>query len=263
MHGGGPAHRSRVGDQRGRVALVCGATGWIGKAVAGRLLADGASVAVHGHRDAQRTAAVAAGLGPAAHPVTADLRDPAAVDRVFAEVRDRLGALDVVVNAAYPPAPDRLVRDSTVADSEAHHAALVMHLNVCRRAVRDMEPRGYGRIVLVSAAMAARPFPGTALYGATAAALTAFSRTLALEVGSAGITVNVVAPGRVDDGGAAPEDGDSPYGALDRISRQRAALPALPTPTDVADLVAYLASPGAGAVTGQVVYLASGEPIGA
>ncbi|MBS1677218.1 MAG: SDR family oxidoreductase [Actinobacteria bacterium] len=244
------------------VALVCGATGAIGGAIARRLTAAGAVVVVHGHANAERAGALSGALGGASIPLTADLCDPAAVAGLFAEVAASVGPPEIVVNAAYPPAPDRPVRETTPDDAHAHHAALLMHLNVCREAVAAMEPRGTGRIVLVSAAMADRPFPGTALYAATTAALNAFSRTLALEVGKAGITVNVIAPGKVrSDELPEPAEPPGPYADLERISKLRAALPAPPSPADIADLTAYLVSPGAAAVTGQVIHLAAGEPI--
>lgn len=250
------------GRGSGPVALVCGATGAIGGAIASRLAAAGITVVAHGHSDSKRAQELSRSLRGGSIAVTADLGDPDAVARLFAEIAASAGPPRIVVNAAYPHAPDRPVRTATAADAQAHHAALLMHLNVCQQAVAAMEPQGEGRIVLVSAAMADRPFAGTALYAATTAALNAFSRTLALEVGKAGITVNVVAPGRVrSDRVPEPPEPPGPYAELERISKLRAALPAAPSAREIADLIAYLVSPGASAVTGQVIHLAAGEPI--
>jgi 3-oxoacyl-[acyl-carrier protein] reductase len=249
----------------GRVALVCGATGSIGEAIVRGLAELGAGVAVHCHRRRDRAQEIVDALPAGARHavVQGDLAESAEAARVVEAVAGLLGsAPTIVVNAAYPSMPPRVVRDSSDDDLMGHLAGFRTHVNICRAAVPGMRAAGSGRIILISGALASRPFPGFALYGAMKAGLTTFSRTLALEEGTAGITVNVVAPGRVETPEEEPPpDLDPAYEALDAVMRLRMALAQMATPEDVAATVCFLATPQAGAVTGQVVYLAAGEPI--
>jgi 3-oxoacyl-[acyl-carrier protein] reductase len=216
----------------------------------------GARVAVHAHRNVARAEEIVASLGGDHIAVVGDLTDPDAAARVVEEAGD----VTILVNAAYPHVPPVLFRDAADVDVEGHLDGIRMHLNVCRPALVHMRAAGGGRIVLLSGALAARPFPGFTLYTAAKAALTAFCRGLALEEGRAGITVNVVAPGEVEtDAGGSPVP--APYADLDAVIRTRMALPELPRPEDVAATVCFLVSEAAAQITGQVVYLTAGEPI--
>ncbi len=240
----------------GRTALVCGATGSIGPAIVRRFAALGARVVVHGNRNLARAEELAAELGGDHLAVAGDLADPT----VAAEIAQRASPATILVGAAYPHVAPAPFAESTDADLEAHLDGIRMHVNICRAALPQMRAAGFGRIVLLSGALADRPYPGFALYTAAKAALTAFSRALALEEGPAGVTVNVVAPGEVESPTDAGAPLSEPFAGLDRLIRMRSALP-LPGADDVAQTVAFLASPAAAAVTGQVIYLAAGEPI--
>lgn len=137
-----------------------------------------------------------------------------------------------------------------------------IHHHVFVAAVPAMRAHGVGRIVSVTGALASRPFDGLALQGATRAAINLEARTLALEEGRHGITVNVVMPGHVRvDQGAHSTEGDPAYARLDEISAARSAQPLFPTAEDIAEVVAFLVSDAARAVTGQVIQLAAGEPM--
>ncbi|MBS1677173.1 MAG: SDR family oxidoreductase [Actinobacteria bacterium] len=249
----------------GQTALVCGATGFVGAAIVRRLAERGAAVAAHTRSRPERAAELVAGLpaGRRGAVVVGDLGDPDDVDRVFAAAARELGSPPtIVVNCAYPNPVARRVEELDEGDLSPHLDGFRMHVDVCRRAIPAMRRAGTGRIVVISGAMAQRPFPGFALFSATKAALNAFTRALALEVGDAGITVNAIAPGRVEDaaGEVAPTT-DEGFDDLERVTRLRMALPTPPTPQDLASLVGFLASPDAAAITGQVVYVAAGEPV--
>ena len=249
----------------GHVALVCGATGHIGGAVAHVLAQMGARVAVHSLQSEERAREIAGELGAAGEHLAllGDLADAREAERVFGRTAEALGAAPtVVVDAAYPSQPPRFVRELTPDYLDRHIDGLRAHVNVAAAAVGGMRDAGWGRIVLLSGALAWRPFPGFGIYAAMKAGATAFARTLALEEGACGITVNTIALGRIehDDGGKAfsPHPG---YEALDEVTRRRVALPRMASPQDVAETVRYLVSPQAVAVTGQVIFLAAGEPM--
>jgi 3-oxoacyl-[acyl-carrier protein] reductase len=244
--------------------VVTGATGHVGAAIAQLLAARGARVAVaYGHRAevAQRLAGELIG-GPHA-AVGADLTSSRAAETLWDQAARALDlAPTILIDAAYPSQPPSLVSDLTDDYLEAHLNGLRMHINACRGALPAMRRAGWGRIVLISGALSARPYPGFSVYSAVKAGSVAFARTLSLEEGRAGITVNTVSLGRVET-----EQGEKAFSAhpryemLDEVTKRRVALPSMATPEDVAETVAYLASPAASAVTGQVVYLAGGEPI--
>ncbi|MBS1890386.1 MAG: SDR family oxidoreductase [Actinobacteria bacterium] len=256
---------SSSGPLDGQAALVCGATGFVGAEIVRGLAERGAAVAVHTHSRPERAEELVAGLPARTRGtvVVGDLGDRDDVDRIFTAAARELGAAPtIVVNCAYPNPVARRVEDLGADDLSPHFDGFRMHVEVCRRAIPWMREAGTGRIVVISGAMAQRPFPGFALFSATKAALNAFTRALALEVGDAGITVNSVAPGRVEsaDGDAAPAT-DEGFDELERVTRLRMALPSPPTPQDLASLVGFLASPDAAAVTGQVIFVAAGEPV--
>jgi len=183
--------------------------------------------------------------------VAADLLDPASAAAVF----DGAGAVDVLVNnAAHCELPDTIV--------DASAAALDRHFAVNARAaallmaefVRRHQARGatYGRIVNVSTD-AARAFATQIGYGASKAALEALTRSVAVDVGPLGITVNAVAPGPVQTGWIDAE--------LERQVVPWIPLRRLGTPEDIADAVVFLASEQARWITGQVIQVAGGHAL--
>jgi 3-oxoacyl-[acyl-carrier protein] reductase len=249
----------------GRVAVVTGATGHLGGAVAHGLAEMGASVVVHYRRQADRARVIVASLpGDGRHvALAADLAAAGEARTLFEQAREALAAAPtVLVDAAYPAQPPVRAADLTDEYVERHLAGLRAHVNACRAALPGMRAAGWGRIVMLTGALAWRPFPGFAMYGAVKAAAAAFARTLSLEEGRAGITVNALALGRIEYAdGAGAFLPDPAYEELDEVTRRRVALPEMASPEDVAASVRYLVSPAAGAVTGQVIFLAAGEPI--
>jgi 3-oxoacyl-[acyl-carrier protein] reductase len=225
----------------------------------------GADVAVHFHTRREVAEEVVRTLRPEGRHATVqgNLASWSEAEHAVATASELIGGpVTIAVNASHPTVPSSLVRDSTDESFDAHVAGFHAHVNVCRAVLPGMRSLRRGRIVFVSGALERRPFPGFALYGAIKAASTAFSRTLALEEGAAGITVNVVAPGRLETAaGEAAFTPDPAYEALDEVTRLRVALPRMASPDDVATTVCFLASPLAEAITGQVVYLTAGEPM--
>jgi len=242
------------------VALVAGGTGPIGRAIATALAGDGLRVALHYRSRADVAEKVLAEL-PGDHlAVGADLGDPAAVDAALAVVREQLGPVAVLVNAAHPALrTSAAVADTAATDLAAQLAGVQAHVALCARVVPSMREHGWGRIVYVSGALMSRPAPGLGAYGAAKAAATVLTRYLALEEGRHGITANVVAPSRVVD----PDEDEEltpEQAALSARLLVRMALPTFPTPAEVAAAVLTLVrSP---ALTGQTLWVAGGEPIG-
>jgi NAD(P)-dependent dehydrogenase (short-subunit alcohol dehydrogenase family) len=154
----------------GRVALVTGGTGAIGREVVRRLADAGASVAVHCGTRREAAETLAAGL-PRALGVAGDLTNPGEVDRVFDEVEEALGPVGVLVNTVHPgpggPVPIAEMDDALL---DAHLDGVRLHHALCRRALPAMRSALYGRIVFVSGALMTRPVAGLAAYGAAKSA---------------------------------------------------------------------------------------------
>jgi NAD(P)-dependent dehydrogenase (short-subunit alcohol dehydrogenase family) len=234
------------------VALLAGATGPIGRAICSALAADGARVA---------------GLSRSGTPVddsaldlVCDVEDPEAIDAAVAEVESRLGPVEILVNSSHPRATGSAPVASTAPSVlEQQLRAVSAHAALCARVVPGMRRAGAGRIVYVSGALMARPAAGHGAYGAAKAAASTLTRFLAVEEGRAGITANVVAPGRVVEAGETDDDLDPAQADLARRLREQLALADFPTPEDVARAVALLvASP---ALTAQTIWVTGGEPI--
>ena len=236
----------------GKAALVTGASGGLGGAIARALHAQGATVALSGtRRDALD--ALASDLGERAHACPADLRDAGAADALIAAAEAACGPLHILVNNA------GLTRDmlalrlkdddwNTVLDVD-----LSAPFRLARAALRGMLKRRAGRIIGIGSIVGATGNPGQANYAAAKAGLVGMSKALAQEVGSRGITVNVVAPGFIE---TAMTDALT----ADQKTRLTGAIPLgrMGQPADVAAAVVYLASNEAAWVTGATLHVNGG-----
>jgi 3-oxoacyl-(acyl-carrier-protein) reductase len=238
-----------------RVALVTGGSGGIGQAIAAALAAAGHRVAVGyaGNREAAEKAA--AGLDGTA--VRVDVTDPASVDAAFAEVEQALGPVGILVNNAGITADGLLLR----MDDDQWRRVLATNLDgafhATRRAAKGMVRARWGRIVNMGSVVGSTGAAGQVNYAATKAGLIGLTRSLARELGSRGITVNLVAPGPI---ATAMIDavGD------ERRAEMTAAVPLgrMGTPEEVGAVVAFLCSEGAAYVTGAVVPVDGGLGMG-
>jgi 3-oxoacyl-[acyl-carrier protein] reductase len=236
----------------GKAALVTGASGGIGAAIARALHAQGAAVALSGTR-AQALQALAAELGDRAFVCPADLRDPAAPDALVAAAEQAAGPLAILVNNA------GFTRDRLALRMQDEDWAAVLEVDLtapfrlARAVLRGMLRRRAGRIISISSIVGATGNPGQANYAAAKAGLVGLSKALAQEVASRGITVNVVAPGFV----ATPMTDVLPEAQRTKLA-EAIPLGRLGQPADIAAAVAYLASDEAGWVTGATLHVNGG-----
>lgn len=238
---------------QGRNALVTGGGSGIGRAIALRLAADGADVAVLDLRPdgARAVADEIARSGRRAAAIAVDVGDAASVTRAVAEARAALGPIHVLVNSA--GIADFVTLGDL--DEERWQRMLNVHLDgtyrVTRAAFADMTAAGWGRIVNIASAAALNGGgPGLAHYAAAKAGIIGFTKALAHELGPAGVTVNAIAPGLIDT--PLIHGAGAPAGLYD------AAVARLPVrrmgqPLDIAAACAYLASDEGGFCTGQVL----------
>ena len=237
-------------EQRRRVALVTGGALGIGRAIAVRLAADGVAVAIgyHSHPAEEAVSEIVA-QGGEAIGVPLDVTDRRSVDDAVADVVARLGGLDILVNNA-----GGLLARIAIEEMSDDHWQRVLDLNLasafyCTRAAAPHLGRG-GRIVNVSSQAAENGGgPGAAAYAAAKAGLIGFTRATAKELGGRGVTVNAVAPGFITD---TPFHATFSSPESQRSMVAQAAVARAGEPADVAAVVAFLASPEAGYVTGTV-----------
>ncbi|WP_367129054.1 2,3-dihydro-2,3-dihydroxybenzoate dehydrogenase [Saccharothrix sp. HUAS TT1] len=254
----------------GTVALVTGAAGGIGAAVVRTLAAGGAAVAAV-DRDADALAGQVArwnadGLAVRAHP--ADVSDAARVEEVVAAVERDLGPIDQLVNAA------GVLRLGEVVDlgDEDWHTTIAVNTTgvflVSRAVVRRMTGRRRGAVVTVASNAAATPRTHMAVYAASKAAATMFTKCLGLEVARHGVRCNVVAPGSTDTPMLSSmwHDETGPRGTIEgRPEEFRVGIPLgkLARPEDVADAVAFLLSDAASHITLHALTVDGGAALGA
>jgi 3-oxoacyl-[acyl-carrier protein] reductase len=246
-------------ETTGRVALVTGASSGIGAATA-RLLAErGMRVVInylHSAASAEKVVAEIEAAGGQAVAVQADVRDPAAVQKLIEQVGEAWGGVDVLVHNALTPYAVKSFQDMTWEElggkvDDEMRAAYV----VTKAVLPAMIERGAGRIIYLSAGLSRRPRAGMIALGTAKAALVGLSLYLAQELGPHGITVNVIEPGPVGDTQIAANVLDD-----DLVQRQVAATPMgrLAQAADVAQAIAFFAAEENGFMTGTTAAVNGG-----
>ncbi|MBE7219840.1 MAG: 3-oxoacyl-[acyl-carrier-protein] reductase [Caulobacteraceae bacterium] len=240
-------------DLTGRTALVTGATGGIGGAIARALHAQGATVVLSGTR-APVLEELAAALGERALTVPADLSDPAAVDGLVAAAEAAAGApLDILVANAGVTRDGLLLRMKDADWETVMRVNLESYFRLSRAALKGMFKRRSGRIMGITSVVGVTGNPGQANYAASKAGMIGFSKSLAQEVGSRGITVNCIAPGFIASPMTDALNEAQRTAILGRIPAGR-----LGAGEEIAAACVYLASDEAAYVTGQTLHVNGG-----
>jgi 3-oxoacyl-[acyl-carrier protein] reductase len=236
----------------GQVSVVTGAASGMGRATAHLLADEGAAVAVL-DRDADGVRAVAAEIAEAggrAHPVVVDLADGDAVDAAMVEVRTQLGPVDILVNNAGISLPAPIDADGCEA---AWAATVAVNLTAYTRTIRaclaDLRRDGRGRIVNVASTEGLGATAHLSPYTATKHGVVGLTRSLAVELGPAGVTVNCICPGPIHTGMTAP----IPDEAKQRFARRRVPMRRYGDPEEVAQITLSLVLPAASYLTGAII----------
>ena len=239
-------------DLKDKCALVTGASGGIGSAIAKALHAAGATVCLSGTR-LSALEEVAAELGPRTHILACDLSKPDEVEALVGRAEAAMGKLDILVNNA------GLTRDQLSMRMKDDDWQAVLDVNLTapfrlsRAAMRGMMKRRHGRIINITSVVGATGNPGQANYVSAKAGLAGLSKSLAQEVASRGITVNCVAPGFIATAMTEVLTEQQKTAINGRIPAGRMGAPA-----EIAAAVLYLAADEAGYVTGQTLHVNGG-----
>jgi len=239
-------------DLTGKTALITGASGGIGGAIAQALHAAGATVALSGTRTAPLEA-LAADLGSRAHVLTCDLSDPASVEALPKSAAAAMGSVDILVNNAGITRDNLFMRMSDEEWQSVIDVNLTSTFRLCRGVLRGMMKARWGRIINVSSVVGATGNPGQGNYAASKAGMVGMSKSLAAEVASRNITVNCVAPGFITTAMTDKLTEDQKSRILTSVPAGR-----MGEASEIAAAVLYLASPEAGYVTGAVLHVNGG-----
>ena len=239
-------------DLTGRTALVTGATGGLGGAIARALHARGAKVALSGTR-AEALQALAAELGKDCAVLPCDLGERAQVEALAAEAEAALGSLDILVNNAGITRDGLAVRMKNDDWDKVLAVDLTSGFVLIRAALKGMMKRRHGRIIGITSVVGVTGNPGQANYAAAKAGMIGMSKSLAGEIASRGITVNCIAPGFIE----------SPMTDILNEKQKTAILGSVPAgrlgqSREIAAAVIYLASDEAAYVTGQTLHVNGG-----
>ena len=239
-------------DLTGKNALITGASGGIGGDIARALYDAGATVGLSGTR-VEPLQALADSLGDRAHVLPCNLSDPEAVEALPKQAAEAMGSVDILVNNAGITRDNLSMRMSDEEWQSVIDVNMTATMKLCKGVIRGMMKARWGRIVNVSSVVAAIGNPGQANYAASKAGMIGFSKALAHEVATRGITVNAVAPGFITTAMTEKLTDEQKKGLLLKVPAGR-----MGDPQEIAAAVLYLASPEAGYVTGSTLHVNGG-----
>jgi 3-oxoacyl-[acyl-carrier protein] reductase len=239
-------------DLTGRKALVTGASGGIGEAIARQLHSRGATIGLHGTR-VERLEALAADLGDRVHMFPADLSDRDAVSALGKSAEERLEGVDILVNNAGITKDGLFVRMSDDAWDQVLEVNLTAVFRLTRELAHPMMKRRNGRIINITSVVGVSGNPGQANYCAAKAGMIGFSKSLAQEIAPRNVTVNCVAPGFIESAMTEKLNDKQKDAIMGAIPMRR-----MGTGAEIASAVTWLASDEASYVTGQTIHVNGG-----
>ena len=240
-------------DLTGNTALITGASGGIGAAIARALHQQGATVVLHGTR-AERLAALADELGTNAHVVTANLSSREEAAGLAEQAAESAGApISILVNNAGITRDNLMMRMKDEEWDDVLDVNMTASMMITRACLRAMMKARFGRIISISSIVGVTGNPGQANYAASKAGMIGFSKALAAEVASRGITVNLVAPGFIATPMTDVLDDGQKEGLLGRVPMGR-----LGEADEIAASTVFLASKEAGYITGGTLHVNGG-----
>ena len=236
----------------GKTALITGASGGIGAEIAKALHAQGATVILHGTRQAKLDE-LAAEIGSNVHVITANLSDREAVSGLFDAASQFTGEVNILVNNAGITKDNLAMRMKDEEWDDVLAVNMTATMILCRSALRSMMKARWGRIISISSIVGVTGNPGQTNYAASKAGMIGYSKSLAAEVASRGLTVNVVAPGFIETPMTDVLTDDQKSKLLGNVPAGR-----LGQGAEIAAAVAFLASEEAGYITGATMHVNGG-----
>ncbi|MET4730122.1 3-oxoacyl-[acyl-carrier protein] reductase [Lysobacter enzymogenes] len=237
----------------GEIALVTGASRGIGAAIADELAAQGATVIGTATSESGAKAIGERLAAHGGHGRVVNVADPASVESLLDAVAKEIGAISILVNNAGITRDNLLMRMKDEDWQAILDTNLTSVYRTSKAVMRSMMKARRGRIINIASVVGVTGNPGQANYAAAKAGVIAFSKSLAREIGSRGVTVNVVAPGFIDTDMTRDLPEDAKKAMFDQIALGRFGEPA-----DIARAVAFLAGPGAGYITGETLHVNGG-----
>jgi 3-oxoacyl-[acyl-carrier protein] reductase len=235
-----------------RTALVTGATGGIGEAIARALHAQGATVTLSGTR-AEKLEALAADLKERVHVVPANLSDRAAVEALVPAAEAAMGQIDILVNNAGITRDNIFMRMKDEEWDQVLEVNLTSNFHICRAAIKGMMKRRHGRIIGIASVVGVTGNPGQANYAAAKAGMIGMYKSIAREIASRNVTVNTIAPGFIETAMTDVLNDKQKESILGSVPAGR-----LGTAAEIAGAAVYLASDEAAYMTGQTLHVNGG-----
>ena len=235
-----------------RKVLITGSSRGIGKKIAEDFISLGAEVLITGTNESLLST-VKKELGPKCHSFPCDFFNPKEIEMLIDQASDKLGSVDTLVNNAGITRDSLFLRMSTLDWQEVINVNLNSVMQLSQLAIKSMIKNRFGRIINISSIVGTTGNPGQANYAAAKAGLVGFSKSLALEVASRGITVNNIAPGYIQTDMTNKLTDKQKEAILERIPARKLGVPA-----DVSNLAIFLSSSSADYITGQTFHINGG-----